>query len=58
MVPIENIAQKVMANFGFGRRMHDLKYFEVGFFSIFLDFVINLRAPLYICLEEKNINLM
>ena len=26
------IAEKVMAKFGFGRRFHDLKYFEVEFY--------------------------
>ena len=30
---IKNIAQKIMAKFGVERRFHDLKYFEVGFFS-------------------------
>ena len=29
---IENIAQKAMAKFGFGRRLHDFEYFEVGYF--------------------------
>jgi hypothetical protein len=27
---IKSIAQKVMAKYGFERRFHDLKYFEVG----------------------------
>ena len=30
---IRNTAQKVMVDSGFGRRFHDLKYFEVGSFS-------------------------
>ena len=30
---IKSNAHMVMAKFGFGRRFHDLKYFEVGFFS-------------------------
>jgi hypothetical protein len=29
--------QKVMAKSGFGRRLYALKYFEVGFFFMFLD---------------------
>ena len=33
-----------MAKYGFGRKFHDLKYFEVGDFFIFLEFLINLRA--------------
>ena len=39
-------AQKVMAKYGFGCSFHDLKYFEVGILFIFLEFVINLRAPI------------
>ena len=31
---------------------HDLKYFEVGFFSIFLEFVIDLRASLHKLVEK------
>jgi hypothetical protein len=31
---MKNIAQKVVATFGFGRRFHDLIYFEVGCFHI------------------------
>ena len=34
---LKSIAQKVMSKFGFARRFHDLKYFEVGFFFIFLE---------------------
>ena len=36
-----------MVKFGCGRKYHDLKYFEVGFF-IFLEFNMNLRTPLQI----------
>ena len=43
---IKNTAQKVMTNFDFGRRFHDLKYFEVGTFFMFIEFIINLRAPI------------
>ena len=45
-VIIKSIAQKVMVNFGFEHRFHDLKYFEVGFFFISLEFIINLRTSL------------
>jgi hypothetical protein len=38
-------AQKGMVKFDFGCRFHDLKYFEVGFFVMFLVFIINFRAP-------------
>ena len=50
---IKSIAQKAMAKFGFRCRFHDLKYFEVGFFFIFVEFITNLRAPLQI-LNRKN----
>ena len=44
---ITKITQKAMAKVGFGRRFHDLIYFEVGFiFLIFLEYIINLRATL------------
>ena len=36
-------AQKQMIEFGFGPRVHDLNYFEVGY-SIILEFIIHLRA--------------
>ena len=35
-----------MAIVSFERRFHDLKYFEVGYFCIFLKFIINSRASL------------
>ena len=35
-----------MAKFGFGCRIMTSKYFEVGFFFIFLEFNINLRVTL------------
>jgi hypothetical protein len=37
---IKNDAQKQMAKSSFGRKFHDLKYFEVGFFT-FLEVIIN-----------------
>ena len=43
---IKSDARKVMANSGFGCRFHDLAYFEVGRFFVFLEFFINLRASL------------
>ena len=45
-----------MVDFGFGRRFHDLKYFEVGFilFFIFLQFIIKLRATFQNFLENIN----
>ena len=47
-----------MAKSGFGRRFHDLKYFEVGFFFIFLEFIINLRAPLQKFVEKHQFNVI
>ena len=35
-----------MAKYGFEHRFCDLKYFEVGFFFIFLVFIINLSVAL------------
>ena len=50
---IKITAQKVMANSSFERKLHDLKYFEVGFFFfIFLEFIVNLRAQLQKVLEK------
>ena len=44
---IKNTTQRVIAKSRFRLRFHDLKYFEVGFFSfIFLEFIIELRTPL------------
>ena len=47
-----------MAKYGFGRRFHDLKYFEVGFFFIFLEFIINLRATLQNFVEKYQFNVI
>ena len=33
-----------MIEFGFGRRFHDVNYFEVGRLYIFREFIIYLRA--------------
>ena len=41
---IKSDAQKQMIEFGFGRRFHDLNYFEVGIVFIFLELTIYLRA--------------
>ena len=43
---INSTTQKVMAKSSVGRRFHDIKDFEVEIFFIFLEFIINLRAPL------------
>ena len=47
-----------MAKFDFGHRFHDLKYFGVGFFIIFLEFIIKLRAPLQKELENNKLNVI
>ena len=41
---IRSDTQKQMVEYGFGRSFHDLNYFEVGNFSMCLDFIIYLRA--------------
>ena len=41
---IKSDAQKQMIKFGFGRRFHDINYFEVMIFYIFLEFIISLKA--------------
>jgi hypothetical protein len=58
---IKSTTQKVMASYGFKCRFHDLEYLEVGFlffiiFSIFLELIINLRAPLQKFIENINSN--
>jgi hypothetical protein len=46
-VIIKNTTQRIMAKYGFERRFHDLKYFEVGLFPfILLEFNINLMSSL------------
>ena len=51
---IKSIAQKVMANYGFGCKFHDLKYLDFRFFFfIFLEFIINMRATLQFCRKHK-----
>ena len=47
-----------MANSSFGHRFHDLKYFEVGFFSIFLEFIINLRENSQRFFERNQFNII
>ena len=50
---IKSDPQKVMGNFGFGCRFHDLKIFEVDFlFIIILEFIINLRTTLQSFVEK------
>ena len=41
---INSDAQKQLIEFGFECRFHDLNYFEVGFFFMFLEFIFYLRA--------------
>ena len=62
---IKSIPQKVMVNFGFRRRFHDLKFYEVGFFFFFfffffiiLEFVINLRASLQSFVGKHQFNVI
>lgn len=37
---IKGRTQKQMTRFGFGRTFHDLNYFELGFMSTSLEFII------------------
>ena len=43
-----------MPKYGFGRRFHDLKYLEVDYFYMFLEFTINLRAS-YVKKNQFNV---
>jgi hypothetical protein len=52
---IKSIAQNVMAKYGFGHKFYDLKYFEVGFFFIFLVFIIKLRVALQKYVENHQL---
>ena len=47
-----------MAEFGFGRRSHDLDYYEIGFFFIFLEFVMYLRASSQNLVENHQLNVI
>jgi hypothetical protein len=47
-----------MANFGFGCRFYELEYVEARIFFIFLEFIINLRAPLQNILEKHLFNVI
>ena len=49
---IKSTAQKVMAKSSFECRFHDLKYFKVGYFFMFLEFTLNLRASLQKFVEK------
>ena len=52
---IKSGAQMQIAKFGFGRKFHDLKYCKVGFFFIFLEFIIHLREPLQNIIEKNQV---
>ena len=47
-----------MPKFGFGCRFYHLKYFEVGIFFIFLEFIINLRATMQKFVENHQFNII
>ena len=47
-----------MSKFDFGSRFHDLKYFEVGFFFKFLEFLINSGEPLQRCAGNYQFNVI
>ena len=55
---IKSDAQKQMVEFSFGRRFHDLNYFEVGIFFIFLEFIIYLRASSQNFVENHQFNVI
>lgn len=46
-----------MAKFGFRHRFHDFKYFDVRFYFINLEFVINLRSSLQKFVENNQFNI-
>ena len=47
-----------MVESNFGRRFHDLKYLKVGFFFIFLDFIIHFKASSQIFVETHQLNVI
>ena len=47
-----------MIEFGFGRRFHDLIYFEVGIFFIFFELTIYLRASSQKFVENHQFNVI
>ena len=51
---MESDAQKQMAKYGFEHKFHNLKYFEDWFFSVILEFTMNLRASLQKIEKNKN----
>ena len=44
ILSIKSDSLKQIVECGSGRKFHDLNYFKVGFFVIFLEFIISLRA--------------
>ena len=47
-----------MIEYGFERKFHDLKTFEVGNFSIFFGFVITLKASSQNFVENHQLNVI
>ena len=55
---IKSDAQKRMVELGFGCRFHDLKYFKVGIFFMFLEFIIYFRASSQIFVKYHQFNVI
>ena len=55
---VKSNAPKMMTKFSFERRLHNLKYFEVGFSFIYLEFIIWLRAKSQDFVENGNLKKM
>ena len=47
-----------MIEYDFERKFEDLKYFEVGFFLVFLEFILYLRSSSPIFLEHRQFSLI
>ena len=54
---IKSNAQKQMARFGCGCEFHDLHYFELDFFFMFLEFLMHLRLSSNICIKNYQLNI-
>ena len=50
--------KKQMPRSSFGRKFHDLNYFDLDFFSYFLNSFIHLRSSSNILIENRQFNKM
>lgn len=57
-VVVNRSDRKQMARSGFGRVFHDLDYFGLKFFSIFLEFLIHVRSSSNSFVENYQLNVI